>query len=159
MKFSARKIRAFLKTGMLVTVKTDVNALAECETGLVMRPGDIGTVTGIKCPVIRIIPGERRPFDEFVSVRLWLSDENHRMSYKKYAVSYDNIQLLGFLHYLPDRDLDKFLTDLGEAHLMRWTGIYETYMLVKFTAYDGSTSEIRYSLGPYVEPGVELCPT
>lgn len=139
MKFSARRIREFLKLGMEVTVREPVDISREYESGYFANPSDIGTVKGIKCPVVRIAKDKRRPYDEFVSVEF--DDE------RRGAVSYDNIQLLGFLSYLPEQYLDDFLLDAANAHSWRWSGIRETDMEVAFTNYDGSKIKRSYPIG------------
>lgn len=127
MKFSTGEIRKFLKPGMLVTLKSPVDISREYESGQIANPSDIGKVKGIKCPVVTIPDRDkRRPFDEFVSVEFSQSG----------AVSYDNIQLLGFLNYLPEQYLDEFLLDAADAHSWRWSGIRETEMEVTFSNYD-----------------------
>lgn len=143
MKFNAKKIRAFLKKGMQITVKTPVDASTEYEEKeMLMRPGDIGTVVGIKCPVVCILPGKgRRLYDEFVAVKVEIGGR-----WRRCAVSYDNIQLLGILNYIPEGQLDKFLSDMEDAHSLRWSGIHETHLLMEFTAYDGLKHKVRYNI-------------
>ena len=142
MKFSTGEIRKFLKPGMLVTVKSPVDTSREYESGQIANPSDIGKVKGIKCPVVTIPDrNKRRPFDEFVSVEFLHAEE------RRGAVSYDNIQLLGFLNYLPEQFLDKFLLDAADAHSWRWSGIREVEMEITFTNYDEVKVKRFYPIG------------
>lgn len=140
MKFAPRRIRDFLKKGMPVTIR-------ERESDVYMYPGEIGLVKDIKCPVVRINPDKRRPYDEFVSILL-IKKVDDKLSELRVSVSYDNIQLLGVLEYLSEKSIDQVLADMDRlnAHGLAWSGIHETYLTIKYTLPDGLREERRYDL-------------
>lgn len=148
MKFTPRKIRTFLKVGMQVTVKNAVDVYRPCgEKGITMTPGEFGIVKDIKCPVVRITPGKRRPHDEFVSVEV-IKEIDGRWRKRRVAVSYDNIELLGIFEYLSMQAIEQVVADMDSlnAHGLSWSGIYETYITIKYTSSDGTKEEMRYDL-------------
>lgn len=139
--FSTRKVRDFLKVGMTVSIKRPVDISNEYEPKRDAEPGHIGKVKRVKIPDVRVAPGKERPYHEFVSVEFFGTDG------RRGAVSYDNIQLLGFLNYLPAQFLDDFLLDMDKAHAWRWSNISETEMEVAFTDFDSTLGKKVYSIG------------